>query len=65
MVIETRIHNGLCIDTRICRNVVKNLNYSKFLREFLAHRHYCKWGVMTQLKGKQRIELAHFGTVES
>lgn len=64
MVIQTQIHDGLSVKTRTYRDVIRNVNLAQYREGFMAQQAYSKWGVMTQLKGKQRIVLARFGKVE-
>lgn len=61
MVVQTRIHDGTRVNTRTYRNIVKNINLAQFREGFYAQEEHSRWGVMTQLKGKERIVLARFG----
>lgn len=64
MVIQTRIHDGISVKTRVYRKVIKGVNLAQYREGFYAQALFCKWGEMIQLKGKQRIKLARFGRVE-
>jgi len=64
MVIQTRIHNGININTRTHRNIVRGVNLAQFREGFFVQEPYSKWGEMVQLKGNERIVIARFGRVE-
>ena len=63
MTICTRINDGRLIHVEVYRGVVKGKNYSDYLVGFYAQQDTNKWGIMYQLKGKERIILAHFGKI--
>lgn len=61
MVIQTRIHDGIAVKTRTYRNVIDGVNLAQFREGFYAQKAYSRFGIMVQLKGKERITLAAFG----
>ena len=64
MVIQTQINDGNKTDTRIYRGVLRGRDYAKFIDGFYAQGMYNKWGLMTELRGINRIRLASFGAIE-
>lgn len=45
------------------RNIYKGVNLAEAREGFYALRNIYRWGVMVQLKGKQRILMGDFGLV--
>ena len=65
MTIQTRINDGVSVKTRTYREIAKGSpEYCRRLYGFMKQADICKWGEMIQLKGTERIVLAHFGKVE-
>jgi hypothetical protein len=64
MTIQTIVFDGIKRTTRTYRNVYKGVNLAELREGFYAQEQSNKWGVMTQLKGKERIILARFGEAQ-
>lgn len=64
MTIQIQTHDGIAQKTRTYRKVYKNVNLAQYTEGFMAMASYCKWGVMVQLKGNERITLRKFGNKE-
>lgn len=60
MTIQTKIHDGISVKTRTYRGIINLVSHRE---GFMSQAEYSKWGVMTQLKGNERIKLATFGKV--
>lgn len=63
MTVQTRVHDGLSVKTRTWRKVYKTKGFAEVREGFYAQQEHSKWGVMIQLKGKERIVLNSFGDV--
>lgn len=62
MVIQTQFGNEYKADkTRTYRDVKQNVNLAQYVEGFYAQRESYRWGVLVQLKGKDRIILRTFG----
>lgn len=61
MTIQTILDDGTGTRTTTYRNVFKSVNLAQYREGFEAQAEHCKWGVLYQLKGKERILLARFG----
>lgn len=61
MTVQTRVHDGISVKTRTWRNVYKTKGLAEVREGFFAQREHSRWGIMVQLKGKERIELGRFG----
>lgn len=61
MTIQTTISDGWNINTKIYRKVYKGKNLAQYREGFMAQQEHSEYGVMVQLKGKERIVLARFG----
>jgi hypothetical protein len=61
MTILIELNDGNETEQHIYRKIAQH-NYSAYVAGFYANRDNYKWGVMTQLKGKQRITLHAFGS---
>lgn len=64
MTVQTVVFNGIRRETRTYRNIYKGVNLAELREGFFAQEEHCMWGVMTQLKGKERIVLARFGEAQ-
>lgn len=62
MTIQTTVFDGIKRTTRTYRNIYRGVNLAELRVGFFALESYCKWGVMVQLKGTDRIVLGRFGT---
>ena len=62
MTIQTIVFDGNKRITRTYRNVIRGVNLAEYREGFFAQESYMKWGVMVQLKGKERLVLGRFGT---
>lgn len=65
MTIQTKMFDGRRVNTRTYRNVIENVNFAQYVESFYAQRDSNKWGVLIQLKGKERILRRSFGKLES
>lgn len=65
MTIQTKMFDGQRVNTRTYRGVVGNVNFAQFVESFFAQRESNKWGVLIQLKGKERILRRTFGKLDS
>lgn len=61
MTIQTRIHDGIAVHTRTYRDIIVGINFAQHREGFYAQEEHSRWGVMTQLKGDERIVMARFG----
>ena len=61
MVIQIQVHDGHEVKTRTYRNIFKGKNLAQFTEGFFAGHTQYRWGVMVQLKGKERILLHSYG----
>lgn len=61
MVIQVQIHDGIAVKTRTYRDVIAGVNLAQYREGFFAQEVYSRWGIMTQLKGNERIVLGRFG----
>lgn len=64
MTVQTKINDGISTRTRTYRNIYKGKNLAEFREGFFAQEEHCRWGIMVQLKGHQRILLHRFGETE-
>lgn len=62
MTVQTTVHDGISKKTRTYREIFRGVNLAQIREGFFAQEEHCKWGVMVQLKGKQRLVLGRFGT---
>lgn len=60
MTILIELNDGHETETKIYRGIARH-NYSAYVAGFFANQDAYKWGVMYQLKGKQRVTLHAFG----
>lgn len=65
MTIQTKLFDGVRVNTRTYRNIVENVNFAQLVEGFYAQRYNNKWGVIVQLKGKERILRRSFGKLEN
>ena len=65
MTIQTKMFDGARVNTRTYRNVIENVNFTQYVNGFYAQRDSNKWGVLIQLKGKERILRRSFGKLDS
>lgn len=61
MTVQTTVFDGNRKTTRTYRNIYKGVNLAELREGFFAQEEHCKWGLMIQLKGSDRIILARFG----
>lgn len=62
MTIQTIFGNELePIKVNTYREVIRNVNFQKYVEGFYAQRDSYRWGKIVQLKGKERITLRTFG----
>lgn len=60
MTIRMYLHDGTKLRTVIFRKVYKGRSYAELVENFYSFKDF-KWGIMEQLKGKERIKLHGFG----
>lgn len=65
MVIQTKMFDGRRVNTRTYRDIIENVNFAQIVEGFYAQRDSNQWGVLIQLKGKERILRRSFGKLES
>lgn len=65
MTIQTKMFDGARVNTRTYRKVIRGVNFAQYVEGFFAQRESNKWGVLIQLKGKERILLRSFGKLDS
>lgn len=65
MTIQTKMFDGRRVNTRTYRNVIEGVNLAQHVEGFYAQRDSNKWGVLIQLKGKERILRRSFGNIEN
>ncbi len=65
MTIQTKLFDGVSVKTRTYRKVIKGMHLAQYVEGFYMQRDFNKWGVLIQLKGKERILLRSFGKLES
>ena len=65
MTIQTIFYNGEKRVTNIYRKVYANKNLDRYIQGFFAQREQYKWGVLVQLKGKEKIMMRSFGKLAS
>lgn len=63
MVIQTAIHNGVRVERKVYRNLVKQKHLAKYRTGFYAQREQNKAGAMWELRGDKKILLAGFGNI--
>lgn len=61
MTIRMQFSDGTKQITRTYRKIYKNKNFAEMVEGFYAQRDGMEWGILTQLKGKERIVLHTFG----
>jgi hypothetical protein len=61
MTVETTIFDGKRRETRIYRKVYKGVNLAELREGFYAQEQSAEWGLMVQLRGKDRIVIGRFG----
>jgi len=61
MTIQTKMFDGQRVNTRTYRNVIENVDLAQYIEGFYAQRESNQWGVLIQLKGKERILRRSFG----
>lgn len=61
MTIRMYLHDGYKLRTEIFRKVYKGKSYAELVENFYSFVGEMKWGVMEQLKGRDRIKLHSFG----
>lgn len=64
MTVQTKVDDGTGIKTRTWRDIYKTKGLAELREGFYAQREHCRWGVMIQLKGKERILLGSFGDLD-
>lgn len=64
MTVQTTVYDGTKRITRTYRNIYKGVNLAELREGFYAQEEHSVWGVMIQLKGKERIILARFGEAQ-
>jgi hypothetical protein len=62
MTVQTTVFDGNKRITRTYRNIYRGVNLAEIREGFFRQEDYCKWGVMIQLKGTERLVLGRFGT---
>jgi hypothetical protein len=62
MVVQTKVDLGYEVQTRTYRDIYKTKGLAEVREGFFGQREHCRWGVLIQLKGKERILLNFFGT---
>ena len=65
MTIQTKMFDGRRVNTRTYRDVIENVNFAQFVEGFYAQRESNQWGVLIQLKGKERILRRSFGKLDN
>jgi len=65
MTIQTKMFDGVRVNTRTYRNVIENVNFAQYVEGFYAQRESNQWGVLIQLKGKERILRRSFGKLDN
>jgi len=65
MTIQTKLYDGRRVNTRTYRDVIEGVNFAQFVEGFYAQRESNQWGVLIQLKGKERILRRSFGKLEN
>lgn len=63
MTIQMRLHDGNKIKTYTYRKIYKGKKFAEICEGFYTQREGNKWGVLVQLKGKERITLRSFGQI--
>jgi hypothetical protein len=64
MTVQTKVDDGISIKTRTYRDIYKTKGLAELREGFYGQREHCRWGVMIQLKGKERILLGSFGDLD-
>lgn len=61
MTIRTKLNDGHKTLVFTYRNIFRPKNYSELVQSFYGAQDGFKWGIMEQLKGKDRIMCHEFG----
>lgn len=61
MVIQIQTHDGHDVKTRTFDKIYRGHSLAELTEGFFAGRNVNRWGVMVQLKGKERIVLHRYG----
>lgn len=65
MTIQTKLFNGERVSTRTYRDVIEGVNFAQYVEGFYKQRDGNQWGVLIQLKGKERILRRSFGKLNN
>lgn len=65
MTVQTLIHDGVSIKTRTWRKVYQTKGLAEVREGFYGQREHSRFGILVQLKGKERIILNTFGKLEN
>ncbi len=61
MTVQITVFDGVKRITRTWRNIYRGVNLAELREGFFAQEEHCKWGIMVQLKGTDRLVLGRFG----
>ncbi len=65
MTVQTKMFDGSRVNTRTYRDIIENVNFAQLVEGFYAQRESNQWGVLIQLKGKERILRRSFGKLDN
>lgn len=62
MTVQIKTFDGEKVRLENYKGIYRGVNLAELREKFFAYEQTRKWGVMVQLKGKERIVLGRFGT---